>query len=321
MKSVVLALLALVFTSTVHATQFEEKPLSHYIASATANTFNRIKTVGNYTKWIANRVPPDQMKDFKAYLKENGVKPSAKFPKMTAKNNSVCFAGTEDCFVFSDDSVTFGDAVFKVEQKPFRQVVEGACEKIGCSAKTAAYTLFPEAHAKLSRTEKVLLGVGLGAIIGGGLLAEPLGMTKSEGALTGAVFGGLGTYVLTEEQKYACAGSCQVAWQPDQCRYQMTPPRRPTPVDIYGQQQPPYQIPQQVYHQTYGQQHPPCDMNPTTYRPGPTDLQLALNTPQRPIYCNNQCTTLPPYQPPVAYNHNPGNPADVRLIQSEDKKK
>lgn len=323
MKSVVLAVLAIVLASTVaHAAPPVEKPLSHYLASATTNVFNRMKTMGNYTKWIANRVPPDQMKDFKAYLKENGIAASAKFPTMKAKQNSVCFTGTKDCLIFSDDSVTFGEATFKVEQKPFRKVVEDACEKIGCSTKTASYSLIPKAHAA-SRGGKIFWGMVVGAAVGS-LAADSLGVSKGKAAGVGAVMGGLGTFILTEEQKHGCGGNCQVAWQPEQCRYQITPPspvppmygQQPAPVEMFGQQQPPYYMPPQVYHQTYGQQHPPCNSNPN-----PTDLQLALNTPQAPVYCNNTCGQLPPYQPPMY-----GQPADVttvpdRIYQSEDEQK
>ncbi len=332
MKSVVLALLATVFTCTTHAAPIEEKPLSNYLATATANTFNRLKTVGNYTKWIANRVPPDQMKDFKAYLKEKGLKPTTKFPKMTAKNETACFQGTEYCMVFSDDSVSINGASFTVERKPFRQVVEGVCSKIGCDKKTAMLTLIPEAHAALDQSGWTLLGIGAGALIGN-LAAESLGTTKTKGTIAGALLGGIGAYVLSDENKHACGRKCDVQWSPGQCQYQITPQPQPVPTNYYGQQQPPYYMPPQVYHQTYGQPYPPCDRQPSYYRPGATDLQIALNTPQYPTYCNSQCsgTTLPGYVPPdyttiPGYQQGsgytqPGTPADVRNVQSEEKKK
>lgn len=320
MKSVVLALASLVFCSTVYANAPEEKPLPHYMATATANTFNRLKTFGNYTKWIANRVPKDQMKDFNAFLKEKGIKPTTKIPKFTAENEKACIDKVH-CFVFTADTMSLNGNAFKVQEKPFRQVVEDICNKIGCDTKAAKMSFIQEAHA-LGQFEWTLLGA-LGGGLVGNLAAEPLGVDRTKSTVVGALLGGVAAYALSDENKAVCAGNCQVTCNQNNQYY--IQPRQPVaqPYNYYGQPQPPYYVPPQVYHQTYSQQPPPCYSQDRQqyYRRGPTDLEIALNTPHRPTYCNTTCGQPVPYQPvqQQAYYQDPryNAPADVRNVQSE----
>lgn len=315
-----------VFCGTVNAETAPppEKPLSHYLAMATANTYNRIKTVGAYTEWVSKRVPPDQMKDFKAFLKQQGLKPSTKFPKMTAENDKACF-DKDHCLTYTDDTVTINGATFKVEDKPFAKVVSDVCEKIGCTQKTANFSIIPQANAKLDQTTWTLLGLSAGGALGY-FAAPSLGIKRSTGLLAGAIVGGLGAYLLSDEERAACGGGCTTTCSGQHCYMQPQP--RPNPYPYFGQQQPPYHLPRQVHYRAYASYQPPCNNNTLpTYRE--TELQAEMRRRQSaPIYCNNvtaPCTQAPPYTPgacqyQTAQNHQQPPPADVRLIQSEPKK-
>lgn len=312
----VLAMMTLVFmSSTVFAA--EQMPFPHMQAMATANQMNRLKTVGNYTTWIANRVPKDQMSAFKAFLKAKGLNASTPFPKMTADKEKACFDKTH-CLSYAGESVSINGVNFKVEKKTFGKVVTDLCAKIGCETKTAQLTLIPEAHA-MSQTMTTLLG-----LVGGGALgyfaADALGIKKSTGLLGGSIVGGLAGYFLGSEDKAVCNGNCSTSCNNDQ--YSFTPSQPSGP--YYGQQSPPYTINNQSYYHQYGQYPPPCQYQggPT---PGATDLQIALNSPPQQNYCQQSgCQQLPPYQPgnyqySPGNNYNNGQPADVRTVSSEKK--
>lgn len=314
----ILAMMTLVFmSSTVLAAQ-EEMPFSHMQATATANQINRLKTVGNYTKWISNRVPKDQMSAFTAFLKAKGLKASTEFPKMTAEGNKACFDKTH-CITYAGDSATVNGVTFKVEKKPYGKLMADICGKIGCDSKSARISLIPEAHAFLNmgKTGSSLLGLVLGGAVGY-FAGERMG-NPALGMVAGAGLGGLAGYFLGSEDKAVCNGNCQVTCQDN--NYYVNP-AQPLQTNYYNQQQPPYQMNHQSYYHQYGQYPPPCNYN------GPgraTDLQIALNQPQQPSYCPPAgCQALPPYQPGQYYN-NPGGdqnyqqPADVRTVSSEKK--
>lgn len=307
-------------SSTVFAAVPQEVPFPHELATATANQFNRLKTVGNYTTWIAKRVPKDQMSGFKAFLNSKGLKPSTAFPKMTAQNEKACF-DKDHCLVYSSDSVSYNGVAFKIEKKPFAKVMSDICAKIGCETKTAGLTLIPEAHAfgGMSKTMTTMLGLGLGAAVGY-FAADSLGIEKSTGLLGGAMLGGLGGYLLGSDDKAKCNGNCNVSCQDNNYYYQQPVPAQP--LGGYNQGVPQYQVSHQSYYHQYGQYPPPCSYDQNYPSNGPTDLQVALRNPPQQQYCpNTGCQQPPPYQPgQYNYQQQPGNPADVRTISSEKKK-
>lgn len=317
----ILAMMTLVFmTSTVSMAAPEGMPFSHMQAVATANQINRLKTVGNYTKWIANRVPKDQMSAYTAFLKSKGLKPSTTFPKMTADGPKACFDKAH-CITYAGDSASVNGVNFKVEKKPYGKLMNDICAKIGCaSAKSAQLSLIPEAHAflNMNKTTTSLLGIALGGAIGyfaGDRMGNP-----ALGMVAGAGLGGLAGYFLGSEDKAVCNGNCQVSCNNDQ--YYMTPTPQPSQ-PYYGQQNPPYHMNQQAMYHQYGQNPPPCQYQgqPTN---GQTDLQMALNQPPQQSYCpNTGCNQYQPYTPGQPYNPGgdqfQGQPADVRTVSSEKK--
>lgn len=293
MNKVVLALMSLFFCNTLFANVPEEKPLSHYLAIATANTINRLKTVDGYTQWIALKLPPNHVKDVQSYFKKHGLKPSDKIPRAMSDGNKVCLDKT-DCFTYSDTTVSYNGVAFRVEDKPFPKVLSDVCAKIGCSSATAQMDFIPKAHA---RNRSPWIGALLGAAVGW-FAADQLGGSSTRGAIAGALIGGLATHYAGSENRHACSGNCSVACSGGQ--YGIQPYQPVTPPGYLNQPNTPYYVPPAFYNTAYGQSPQPCSAGSA----GATDLQIALNTPPQPTYCTSQCVAPQPYSPIV----NPGAP-------------
>lgn len=298
MKKVVLALITVVFCCTAFAVTAEkkpnenspQKPLSHYLAMATANTVNRLKTVEAFTKWMSYKLSDQELKDLKKFLQANGLKPSMKFPKMTAENNKVCFE-KNDCMVYSDDSVSKDGVVFRVENKPFGKLLGDICSKISCGGKVANMSLIPEAHAGFGGLWGPLIGATAGYLIAGPGY-------KAIGAVAGAAIGWVGSQFLREENRYACGGNCNVSCKND--NYYIEP--RGNYNGYLDQQRPPYEIRRDVHYRSYSQYQTPCSYEGE--HNGVTDLQYALNNPPVQQFCGNQCAVSQQYDP--NYRYSPG---------------
>ena len=281
------------------------KPLNHFAAESVASVINEIQTMDNYTRWLSQSMSTEQMEKFKQFVKSHGINGSEKFPKMHFDKNKAYF-DKQNYVQFNSGYVTINGHNFKPINKPFVEVVEEVCKKLGCEQATAEFSIFPKAHA--GAFKNTMIGALLGGL-GGGLFCNFTQTCSSQnGAMTGALGGGLLGLFMSGHNRQTCSGNCTVS-----CNSQN-----------YGIQAPQgtYAVtPMQAQTQNYWGAPQPCDQNPGYQNCMQTDLNRDLYGPT-PSTCNN-----PSYPTAPTYPY-PGQECTTdlcrdqqRAIQSTDKKK
>lgn len=180
-----------------------EKPTEEYLAIATANTVNRLGTVGNYLKWLSLRSPKAEVDRLEKYLLAVGVSKTQKFPRLKAIGSKVYFSRSE-FMTYSTKDITVDGRKFVQQQAPIDEVVQSIVDKLQ-RPRAAWYSLMmPQAHAMSSSVSSALIGLVAGGALG--YFAGPsMGMSNTQGALAGALLGGvagLGVNYLGSESSY-----------------------------------------------------------------------------------------------------------------------
>lgn len=155
-------------SATFAAPQVNEKPMTQYLAVATADTVNRMHTVGGFLKWISFRVPKAEIAKTEAYLKSIGVGPEQKIPTLKVEGSKVYFS-KNDFMAYGKKSVLINGKQFFQQKAAFDQVVKGIFTDLTQKKDVAWYDfILPEANASISTGAAI--GIGVGALLAGGAL-------------------------------------------------------------------------------------------------------------------------------------------------------
>jgi hypothetical protein len=163
-RSFLVLICGLMFVSQTFAAP-KEKPYTHYAAIATANSINRYTSIEEFVTSLGYFRNKEEATQLRAELEKRGLVLTEKFPKMSYTGNKVYF-DKNNWVTYGSKTVTINGKTFPMQTGKMSEVFATICGKIKCDRKTASFSIFPEAHATLSRGWlTALAGLG-GALVG-----------------------------------------------------------------------------------------------------------------------------------------------------------